>query len=385
MNTYADENQQNKTHAIANIAAGKQSDDAPASRFIDNRQEAIAQRKLGEAINNSPQVKQLRGYQEMADNHVSKIAQRKESSEEENLLQGRFAVQRQSGIEGISGLSQRSVIQRYYVKNPETDAIRWENTIPIPAEYNFLGMYNSKQRGLDSLYMDSSSVPDREDLPDDSEEDIEEEEEEMSAESAGSSSVHDREDLPDESEDDEEEEEKEEEQMSVAPAVGGGGGAGMGLPLHKISTSSAHHSLGKLKKMAPSAAKKSYGFSFVDKTQEEADIRLINSYISTQKSPKDIVITHAPATHAGAKEGMMAYTINGRVYSTHQKTQQVFPVSGPGISSGKGPDQMMALLKSKGTLTLQLYFKLTGGNKWAQTAKPQQQITKAAYNAYMKK
>ncbi|MCP5106306.1 MAG: hypothetical protein GY950_23165 [bacterium] len=68
MKINADKTQENKSEAAANRFVEKQSSDESAFRFVDNRPEAIAQRKLQERVDNSPRVKQLRAYRQMADN-----------------------------------------------------------------------------------------------------------------------------------------------------------------------------------------------------------------------------------------------------------------------------------------------------------------------------
>jgi hypothetical protein len=67
MNTHADKTQENKSQAVANSLPKQQSNGEPAFHFVDNRPEAIAQKKLQEMANNSPQVKQLTAIREMFD------------------------------------------------------------------------------------------------------------------------------------------------------------------------------------------------------------------------------------------------------------------------------------------------------------------------------
>lgn len=71
MNTHADKTQENKSRAVANSLPKLQSNSESTFQFMDNRPETIAQLKLQEAINNSPRVKQLKAYQEMANNSLS--------------------------------------------------------------------------------------------------------------------------------------------------------------------------------------------------------------------------------------------------------------------------------------------------------------------------
>lgn len=68
MNTHADKTQENKSQSVANGISQKQSSDKSTFQFVDNRPEAIAQRKLQEMANNSPQAKQATQLQEMASN-----------------------------------------------------------------------------------------------------------------------------------------------------------------------------------------------------------------------------------------------------------------------------------------------------------------------------
>lgn len=68
MQAHADKNQENKDKAVANTVSQKKSDIKSAFRFVDNRSEFIAQRKLQEAANNSPRAKQMKASQQMANN-----------------------------------------------------------------------------------------------------------------------------------------------------------------------------------------------------------------------------------------------------------------------------------------------------------------------------
>ncbi|NKB81205.1 MAG: hypothetical protein GKS05_04810 [Nitrospirales bacterium] len=80
--------------------------------FVDNRSEAIAQRKLAEAMNENPQATAQRALSTAIHNSPSMVAQRKQLScmfgkaaqlkgaAEEELLQGKFGlIQRQGGRE----------------------------------------------------------------------------------------------------------------------------------------------------------------------------------------------------------------------------------------------------------------------------------------------
>jgi hypothetical protein len=68
MNTHVDKTQENKGQSVANSVAQKLGSIETTFQFVDNRPEAVAQRKLQEMANNSPQVSQLRAFQRMVSN-----------------------------------------------------------------------------------------------------------------------------------------------------------------------------------------------------------------------------------------------------------------------------------------------------------------------------
>ena len=68
MNTYAEKAKETKSQAVSSAVYQKQSSDTSKSHFVNNRPEAIVQRKLHELVKNSPQTMQLKVIQEMANN-----------------------------------------------------------------------------------------------------------------------------------------------------------------------------------------------------------------------------------------------------------------------------------------------------------------------------
>tara|TARA_B100000768_G_C11273877_1_gene374827 strand:- start:934 stop:2007 length:1074 start_codon:yes stop_codon:yes gene_type:complete len=68
MNTHADKTNENKSQAVSAVDSQIQSRGESTFQFVDNRPEAIAQRKLQEIANSSQQVSQLRAFQDMTDN-----------------------------------------------------------------------------------------------------------------------------------------------------------------------------------------------------------------------------------------------------------------------------------------------------------------------------
>lgn len=72
MHTHADKTHENKNQSVSNGESQMQSGGEATFEFEDNRPKAIAQRKLQEIVNNSPQVSQLKAFQNMANNIQSK-------------------------------------------------------------------------------------------------------------------------------------------------------------------------------------------------------------------------------------------------------------------------------------------------------------------------
>ncbi|KZS39293.1 hypothetical protein AWE51_12145 [Aquimarina aggregata] len=69
MNTHADKTQENKSQSVANSVVLKKSSSDSTFYFVDNRPEAVAQRKLQGMANNSPQAKQAAQLQMRANNY----------------------------------------------------------------------------------------------------------------------------------------------------------------------------------------------------------------------------------------------------------------------------------------------------------------------------
>jgi len=122
MNTHADKKQENKNQSVANETSQKQRGSESTLQFVDNRPEAIAQRKLHELANNSPQVSQLKAFQDMADNYSSKQKhpiQRKFSPviqriTEEDSRQAVYNIRDSAGRHGYTVEDIRSILEHRY-------------------------------------------------------------------------------------------------------------------------------------------------------------------------------------------------------------------------------------------------------------------------------
>jgi hypothetical protein len=117
MNTHADKTQENKSQSVSALDSQMQSDGESTFQFVDNRPEAVAQRKLQEMANNSPRVSQLKAFQDMANNSP----QAKQTAQLQAMADNYSASQQQSiqkkgnntglpdslktGMENLSGMS----------------------------------------------------------------------------------------------------------------------------------------------------------------------------------------------------------------------------------------------------------------------------------------
>lgn len=113
MNTHTDKTQENKSQSVANSVAQKLSGDEPTFQFVDNRPEAVAQRKLQSVVKNNPQVSQERAFQGMAQANITAQLQAMAGN---NSAQQYLSIQKKgnntglpdnlkTGIENLSGMS----------------------------------------------------------------------------------------------------------------------------------------------------------------------------------------------------------------------------------------------------------------------------------------
>ena len=145
MNTHVDKTQVNKSQPVVNAVSQMQRSSESTFQFVDNRPEIIAQRKLNEMANNSPQTMKAAQLQAISDNSSKSIIQKQgieeeellqakfeplQMMEEEELLQGKFEPkqkkenitglpdQLKSGIENLSGHSMDDVNVHYNSDKP---------------------------------------------------------------------------------------------------------------------------------------------------------------------------------------------------------------------------------------------------------------------------
>lgn len=114
MNTHAGKTQENKIQSASAANSQKQSGGEPTFQFVDNRPETIAQRKLQEMANNSPQAKQAAQLQTMADSYSDQHQHPIQRKENNTGLPDSL----KSGIENLSGYSMDDVKVHYNSDKP---------------------------------------------------------------------------------------------------------------------------------------------------------------------------------------------------------------------------------------------------------------------------
>ncbi len=114
MNTHADKTQKNTIPSVANAFSEKRSGREPTFQFVDNRPEALSQRKLQEIANNSSQAKQTAQLQAMADDHSARKRHLIKKNENNTGLPDSL----KSGIENLSGYSMDDVKVHYNSDKP---------------------------------------------------------------------------------------------------------------------------------------------------------------------------------------------------------------------------------------------------------------------------
>jgi len=114
MNLHSEKAQEDKSKAIANEESQKQGGGVSAVQFVDNRPEAIAQRKLQEMANNSPQANKSAQLQARADNHSAQQQQSIQKAENNTGLPDNL----KAGIENLSGSFMDDVNVHYNSDKP---------------------------------------------------------------------------------------------------------------------------------------------------------------------------------------------------------------------------------------------------------------------------
>jgi len=114
MNTHADKTRKNISQSLVNNLPQKQSGRESTFQFVDNRPVAIAQRKLQDMANNSPQAKKTAQLQAKIDNHSVRQQHPIQKKENNTGLPDNL----KSGIENLSDYSMDDVKVHYNSDKP---------------------------------------------------------------------------------------------------------------------------------------------------------------------------------------------------------------------------------------------------------------------------
>ncbi|CAM1340453.1 eCIS core domain-containing protein [Tenacibaculum amylolyticum] len=113
MKTHIDKKEDKKTQSTTSIKSQKESNNLSTAQFVNNRPEAVIQRKLEKIAGNSPQVKQVAQLQSMVDNHTTQqqlpIQKKNNTGLPDNL---------KTGIENLSGYSMDDIKVHYNSDKP---------------------------------------------------------------------------------------------------------------------------------------------------------------------------------------------------------------------------------------------------------------------------
>lgn len=113
MNTYANSTQENKSQSIATAVSQKKSKSQSTFKIVDNRPEAIEQRKLQDMANNSPQAKQAAQLQSISQQNSLQEPPIQKKANDTGLPDNL-----KSGVENLSGYSMDDVRVHYNSDNP---------------------------------------------------------------------------------------------------------------------------------------------------------------------------------------------------------------------------------------------------------------------------
>ncbi|HKJ43239.1 MAG TPA: hypothetical protein VKA27_14175 [Sunxiuqinia sp.] len=109
MNTHADKSQENKNQTVANKSSQMQNVGESTFQFVDNRVEAVAQRKLQGMANNSPRAQNATQLQTIANN---------------NSIQQQQAIPKNGESEVVSGQGNQVASQALHVTQLHSDTIQ---------------------------------------------------------------------------------------------------------------------------------------------------------------------------------------------------------------------------------------------------------------------
>lgn len=94
-----------------------------------------------------------------------------------------------------------------------------------------------------------------------------------------------------------------------------------------------------------------HGFSFAPRAVMAADTAIINEFIRAMNRTGEWTEGAAEVSWDHGSGNKLEYTVNGRTYSTHDNSAQLYPLSGVQVTHGSGPVDMGRIMEARGKLT----------------------------------
>jgi len=122
-------------------------------------------------------------------------------------------------------------------------------------------------------------------------------------------------------------------------------------PLHTVSEPSDAHRFESLNVNFKNIAAHGYGFSFATRAIMIADTDIINEFVAAFNGLAAWTAAAEEVSYDFGLGNKIEYTVNGRVYSTHDHSSQLYPLHGTSITNGVGPVAMGRVLRDLNRLT----------------------------------
>ncbi|PWW06711.1 hypothetical protein [Mangrovibacter plantisponsor] len=137
MNIHANKNHERKRQSVANDVSLNRSTRKGGFQFVDNRLEAVGQRKTREIIANSPRNQQLIQLQEMANNYSANqdvfISKSDNASDVIQKQHKNIPAPNELGVRVLDFLNQRNhaIVKKFKMESKGTHGTNWMHAISI--------------------------------------------------------------------------------------------------------------------------------------------------------------------------------------------------------------------------------------------------------------
>lgn len=116
--------------------------------------------------------------------------------------------------------------------------------------------------------------------------------------------------------------------------------------LHPVSEPSDAHRFESLNANYKNIAAHAYGFSFATRELMADDTKIINKFIAAFNGRGKWTPKARKVSYDFGLGNKIEYTVNGRTYSTHDNTSQLYPLRGTDITAGVGAVAMGRVLRA---------------------------------------